>query len=177
MEAAAAHEADEVLDVAACLGGVVLFEGVADEDEVVKEGFGVGIGVFGGSLVFAHALDVAVGVLDFGTHQYEQAAVGFIVVVFGVVVEDGYAQAGVVFVACFDGGVDGDDAGAVQQAFAQVFELFAVVAQHVVGVHQHRLFGGLVGDKGVAVAVAANPRAKAQQRRQHHVFQFGVDVV
>ena len=81
------------------------------------------------------------------------------------------------FVARFNGGVDGDDAGAVQQAFAQVLELFAVIAQHVVGVHQHRLFGGLVGDKRVAVAVAANPRAKAQQRRQHHFFQFGVDVV
>ena len=121
--------------------------------------------MFGGGLVFSHALDVAVGVLDFGAHQGEQAAVGFVVVVFGVVVKDGDAEAGVVFVACLNGGVDGDDAGAVQQAFAQVFELFAVVAQHVVGVHQYRLFGGLVGDKRVAVAVAANPRAKAQQRR------------
>ena len=165
VEAATAHKTNEVLDVAARLFGVVLFECVADEDEVVQEGFGVGVGVFGGGLVFSHALDVAVGMLDFGTHQGEQAAVGFVVVVFGVVVKDGDAKAGVVFVACVYGGVDGDDAGAMQQAFAQMFELFAVVAQHVVGVHQYRLFGGLVGDKRVAVTVAANPRAKAQQRR------------
>ena len=59
--------------------------------------------------------------LDFGAHQREQAAVGFVVVVFRVVVEDGDAKAGVVFVACVYGGVDGDDAGAMQQTLAQVF--------------------------------------------------------
>ena len=121
VEAATAHEADEVLDVAARLFGVVLLERVADEDEVVEEGFGVGVGVFGGGLVRSHALDVAVGMLDFGAHQGEQAAVGFVVVVFRVVVKDGDAKAGVVFVACVYGGVDGDDACAMQQAFAQVF--------------------------------------------------------
>ena len=61
------------------------------------------------------------------------------------------------FVARVYGRVYGGDAGAVQEAVAQVFELFAVVAQDVVGVHQHGLFGGFKGDEGVTVAVATNP--------------------
>ena len=157
VEAAAAHEADEVLDVAIGLFGIVLFERVADEDEVVEEVFRAAVGMFGGGFVRAHALDVAVGMLDFGAHQHEQAAVGFVAVVFGVVFEDGNAEAGVVFVARVYGGVYGGDAGTVQEAVAQVFELFAVVTQDVVGMHQHGLFGSLMGNEGVAVAVATNP--------------------